>query len=110
VSNAALRSVAAIDTNAMKIVAVIPVGEVPKRINTLVNGKRGVTAETAILLAEVLDTTPEFWMGLQASFDLWHALRRREKKKALAAARLAALGATEPRLSAPRRRRSRGAA
>jgi addiction module HigA family antidote len=56
-----------------------------QRINTLVNGKRGVTAETAILLAEVLDTTPEFWMGLQASFDLWHALRRREKKRALAA-------------------------
>lgn len=57
-----------------------------QRVNTLVNGKRGVTAETAILLAEALETTPEFWMGLQASFDLWHALRQREKKKALAAA------------------------
>ncbi len=36
VSNAALRSVSAIDTTAMKVVAVIPVGEVPKRINTMV--------------------------------------------------------------------------
>jgi YVTN family beta-propeller protein len=36
VSNAGLRSVTAIDTQAMKVIAVIPVGEVPKRINTLV--------------------------------------------------------------------------
>src|SRR5499433_3003019 len=35
ISNAALRSVTAIDTQAMKVVAVIPVGEVPKRINTM---------------------------------------------------------------------------
>jgi DNA-binding beta-propeller fold protein YncE len=36
VSNAALRSVSAIDMQAMKVVAVVPVGEVPKRINTMV--------------------------------------------------------------------------
>ncbi len=48
-----------------------------QRVNTIVNGKRGVTAETAILLGEALDTTPEFWMGLQADYDLWHALRKR---------------------------------
>jgi YVTN family beta-propeller protein len=36
ISNAALRSVTAIDTKAMKVVAEIPVGEVPKRINTMV--------------------------------------------------------------------------
>jgi YVTN family beta-propeller protein len=35
VSNAGLRSVSAIDTKAMRLIAVIPVGEVPKRINTL---------------------------------------------------------------------------
>ncbi len=51
-----------------------------QRVNTIINGKRGITAETAILLAEVLDTTPEFWMGLQADYDLWHALRRRAAK------------------------------
>lgn len=52
-----------------------------QRVNTIVNGKRGITAETAILLAEALDTTPEFWMGLQADFDLWHALRKRAAVK-----------------------------
>jgi YVTN family beta-propeller protein len=35
ISNAGLRSVSAIDTQSMKLVAVVPVGEVPKRINTL---------------------------------------------------------------------------
>jgi antitoxin HigA-1 len=52
-----------------------------QRVNTIVNGKRGITAETAILLAEALDTTPEFWMGLQADHDLWHALRKRAAVK-----------------------------
>ena len=44
-----------------------------QRINTLINGKRDVTAETAILLAKVLGTTPEFWMNLQVSRDLYLA-------------------------------------
>jgi addiction module HigA family antidote len=48
-----------------------------QRVNTIVNGKRGITAETAILLSEALDTSPELWMGLQANHDLWHALRQR---------------------------------
>lgn len=48
-----------------------------QRVNTIVNGKRGVTAETAILLSEALNTSPEMWMGLQVDHDLWHALRRR---------------------------------
>ncbi|MBI4706060.1 MAG: HigA family addiction module antidote protein [Deltaproteobacteria bacterium] len=48
-----------------------------QRVNTIVNGKRGITAQTAIILAEVLGTTPELWMGLQTDHDLWHALRKR---------------------------------
>jgi addiction module HigA family antidote len=52
-----------------------------QRVNTIVNGKRGITAETAILLSEALDTTPEFWMGVQADHDLWHALRKRAGTK-----------------------------
>jgi antitoxin HigA-1 len=47
-----------------------------QRINTLINGKRGVTAETAILLSRELGTSPEFWMNLQAAWDLYHARRR----------------------------------
>ncbi len=45
-----------------------------QRINTLINGKRGITAETAILLAKELKTTPEFWMNLQNAVDLYEAM------------------------------------
>ena len=41
-----------------------------QRINELVRGKRGVTPETAWLLAQALNTSPEFWLNLQASYDL----------------------------------------
>ena len=41
-----------------------------QRINELINGKRGITPETAWLLAKALGTTPEFWMTLQVMFDL----------------------------------------
>ena len=41
-----------------------------QRINELVRGKRGVTPETAWLLAKALGTTPEFWMNLQMQHDL----------------------------------------
>jgi len=44
-----------------------------QRINTLINGKRGVTPETAILLSQVFGTSPEFWMHLQTNFDLYAA-------------------------------------
>lgn len=33
-------------------------------------GKRGINSETAWLLAQSLDTTPEFWLNLQATYDL----------------------------------------
>ena len=41
-----------------------------QRINELVRGKRGVTPETAWLLAGALGTTPEFWINLQTNHDL----------------------------------------
>jgi len=41
-----------------------------QRVNELVNGKRGVTPETAWLLSAALGTTPEFWMNLQVSYEL----------------------------------------
>ena len=44
-----------------------------QRVNTLVNGKRDITAETAILLSRILKTTPEFWMNLQDAHDLYEA-------------------------------------
>jgi antitoxin HigA-1 len=47
-----------------------------QRVNTLINGKRAVTAETAILLSRALRTSPEFWMNLQTGCDLWAARRK----------------------------------
>ncbi|MBL8635431.1 MAG: HigA family addiction module antidote protein [Myxococcales bacterium] len=46
-----------------------------QRVNTIVTGKRAVTAETAIKLSRVLGTSPNFWMNLQTNFDLWTAAR-----------------------------------
>ncbi len=45
--------------------------EVPaNRITALVNGTRGMTADTALRLAHYFGTTPEFWMNLQSMHDL----------------------------------------
>jgi len=50
-----------------------------QRLNEIINGKRGITADTALRLAELLGTTSEFWMNLQVSRDLYKATRRRER-------------------------------
>ena len=41
-----------------------------QRINEIVRGKRGITPDTAWLLSEALNTTPEFWLNLQSTHDL----------------------------------------
>lgn len=45
----------------------------PRRINEIVLGKRGITADTAVRLAAALGTSERFWMGLQADYDLEEA-------------------------------------
>lgn len=52
------------------------IGVPPGRISAIVNGKRAVTADTALRLAQYLGTSSEFWMGLQSEFDLRIAKRR----------------------------------
>ena len=42
----------------------------PRRINEIVKGRRRVTADTAMRLARFFRMTPEYWMGLQADYDL----------------------------------------
>jgi antitoxin HigA-1 len=42
----------------------------PRRINEIVNGHRSITADTALRLARLFGTTPEFWMNLQSRYDL----------------------------------------
>ena len=51
-----------------------------QRVNTLLNGKRGITAETALLLAKSLETSPQFWMNLQSNYDLWRAQQELSKR------------------------------
>ena len=46
------------------------IGVPVQRVNELVRGKRGVTPETAWLLAQAFETTPDFWLNLQAAYDL----------------------------------------
>ena len=43
------------------------------RLNEIINGKRGITADTALRLGRLFKMSPEFWMSLQADWDLWHA-------------------------------------
>lgn len=49
------------------------------RLSEFIHGKRGVTADAAIDLAEALGTSSKLWMNLQATYDLDRALRRRKK-------------------------------
>ncbi|MFH1703206.1 MAG: HigA family addiction module antitoxin, partial [Nitrospirota bacterium] len=42
----------------------------PRRINEIVLGKRGISADTALRLAKFFGTSAEFWLGLQAQYDL----------------------------------------
>ena len=48
-------------------------GVPPRRINEIVHGKRAVSADTALRLARALGTSEQFWMGLQADYDLEEA-------------------------------------
>ena len=52
-------------------------GWTPTRLNELIRGKRGITAEAALDLSRVLKTSPKLWMNLQATFDLDRAARKR---------------------------------
>lgn len=48
------------------------------RFNELVNGRRGVTPNTALRLARLFGTTPEFWLNGQRNLDLWLAMNSTE--------------------------------
>ena len=48
------------------------------RLNQLIKGKRGVTADSALDLAETLGTSAKLWMNLQATYDLDQAMGRRK--------------------------------
>ena len=65
------------------------------RVNELIRGKRGITPETALVLAGYFGNTAEFWMNLQTAHDLTVARREMRKRpgRAVASKARGALGA-----------------
>ena len=61
----------------------VSIGVPPRRINEIVHGKRGITADTAIRLARFFGTSEEFWMNLQSHYAL--RLERRALRDTVAA-------------------------
>lgn len=55
------------------------IGWTPARLNDFIKGRRGVTAEAALDLAETLGTSAKLWMNLQATYDLAKAATRRKR-------------------------------
>jgi antitoxin HigA-1 len=47
----------------------------PNRVSDIVNGKRSITADTALRLGKYFGVSPEVWLGLQADYDLRIAKR-----------------------------------
>lgn len=50
------------------------------RLNEIINKRRGVSPESALVLADALGTTPEFWLDLQMKYDLWEATKNYKGK------------------------------
>lgn len=60
------------------------IGWTQPKVNEIVNGKRGITPETAMVFADAFNTTPQFWLNLQLSLDLWKAAKTHKPVKKLA--------------------------
>jgi addiction module HigA family antidote len=63
-----------------QVVAARRLGISLNRLNEIVLGKRGITADTALRLARLLKTSPQFWMRLQADWDLHQAIARSARR------------------------------
>ena len=55
------------------------IGCAVQKVNEVVNGKRGVTAHFALDLAEALGTSAKMWLNLQQNYDLWNAIKKRDR-------------------------------
>ncbi len=51
------------------------------RLNEIVHGRRSVTPDTALRLAQVTGMSADFWLGLQLDWDVWHALRSKDAER-----------------------------
>lgn len=48
----------------------------PRKINEIVNSKRGISPSFAIILESTIGTSAEMWVRMQAEYDLWEARRK----------------------------------
>lgn len=51
------------------------------RLNEIINGHRRVSAESALAFADAFKMEPQFWLNLQQSWDLWHAMKEHKSVK-----------------------------
>jgi len=58
-----------------------------KLVNELCKDRRGVTADTALMLARVFGNSPEFWLNVQRRTDLWEALHTPKRRQRIEQAR-----------------------
>ena len=84
-----------------------------KTLSSILNGRAGITPEMAVRLSIAFGTSAESWLNQQTQYDLWHAEQSRNQLQVTrlspikAAARLAEVGGSQPKLkSIPRRRSS----
>src|ERR1700759_2310857 len=58
-----------------------------KHVNELCNGRRNVTAATALILARVFGNSPDFWLNVQRRTDLWEVMHSPRDRKRIERAR-----------------------
>lgn len=51
----------------------VKVSTMQTKLSEVINGKRAMSADFAVLISKVLDTTPQMWMNLQVNLDIWEA-------------------------------------
>ena len=54
----------------------LKIGTSRKNLSEIVNKKTGISAEMALKLAKMLNTSPRFWLNMQQTYDLWQAKQR----------------------------------
>jgi antitoxin HigA-1 len=65
----------------------IAMGVQRKHVNELCNGRRAVTAATALILARVFGNSPDFWLNVQRRSDLWEAMNSPKERARIKRAR-----------------------
>lgn len=78
------------------------IGVPAPRVNDVVLGRRGITADTALRLAAFIGTTPEFWLNLQSRYDLRVARQKKELVRNLEAIKPHTAAADRARVLAQR--------